>query len=121
MGELARGTEQGEMAKTLATFAAGCFWSVQLRFDRVPGVLGTAVGYCNGKIKSPTYEQVCTGTTGAAEAVQVTFDPAIVSFNELLEIFWDKHDPTQKDRQGNDVGSQYRSGIFTHSDEQAEQ
>ncbi|KAI9229583.1 MAG: peptide methionine sulfoxide reductase MsrA [Piptocephalis tieghemiana] len=104
----------------LATFAAGCFWSVELVYQREPGVVSTQVGYTGGKGEErPTYQEVCTGKTGHAEAVKVEYDPDQVSYGRLLEIFWNKHDPTQVDRQGADVGSQYRSAIFTHGPEQA--
>ena len=103
----------------LATFGAGCFWGVEEAFRRIPGVLDTAVGYMGGKTENPTYEDVCTGRTGHAEVVQVTYDPDQVSYKELLEIFWNCHDPTQLNAQGPDVGTQYRSVIFTHEGEQA--
>ncbi|RKP13078.1 peptide methionine sulfoxide reductase MsrA [Piptocephalis cylindrospora] len=105
----------------LATFAAGCFWSVELVYQREPGVLSTRVGYTGGSKEHPTYKEVCTGQTGHAEAVELEYDPDQVSYGRLLEVFWDKHDPTQADGQGADLGSQYRSAIFTHTPEQAQE
>ena len=109
------------MLDRTATFAAGCFWGVQYYFDQVPGVSKTTVGYTGGDVSNPTYEQVCTGQTGHAEAVQLEFDSQTVSYSELLRHFFRLHDPTQLNRQGVDVGSQYRSVVFYHTDEQKQQ
>lgn len=102
----------------LATFGAGCFWCTEAVFQRLKGVVKVESGYSGGRRENPSYEQVCSGATGHAEVVQVTYDPEIISFEELLEIFWKTHDPTTLNRQGNDIGTQYRSVIFYHDDEQ---
>ena len=101
-----------------ATFAAGCFWGVEEAFRQVGGVVDVVCGYCAGTVDSPTYEEVCTGRSGHAEVVEVTYDPSRVSYEKLLAVFWEIHDPTTLDRQGADVGSQYRSAIFCHTPEQ---
>ena len=108
------------MSNETATFGAGCFWGVEHIFRKVPGVIEAVSGYSGGFVENPDYRMVCTDTTGHAEVVQVTFDPDVVSYAQLLEVFWAMHDPTQVNRQGPDFGSQYRSIILTHSDEQRE-
>lgn len=101
-----------------ATFGAGCFWGVEAGFRQVEGVVATAVGYAGGTMADPTYKDVCRGNTGHAEVVEVTYDPDRVSYEELLRVFWEAHDPTTLNRQGPDVGDQYRSAIFFHDSEQ---
>jgi peptide-methionine (S)-S-oxide reductase len=101
-----------------ATFGGGCFWCTEAVFDRIQGVESVVSGYTGGHLPNPTYDQVCAGDTGHAEVIQLTFDPAVITYREILEIFFATHDPTTQDRQGNDVGEQYRSIIFAHDDEQ---
>ncbi len=101
-----------------ATFAAGCFWGVESAYRQVPGVLQVVSGYTGGSVPNPSYRQVCSDRTGHAEAVKVTYDPHIVGYDRLLDVFWQIHDPTTRDRQGPDLGSQYRSAIFVHDEEQ---
>ncbi len=113
---LVHGTTMNQVE--LATLAGGCFWCTEAIFKRVRGVMSVVPGYAASRIEHPSYEQVCTGRTGAAEAVQITYDPAVISYEKLLDIFWHTHDPTTLNRQGNDVGTQYRSAIFYHNAEQ---
>lgn len=103
-----------------ATFANGCFWCTEAIFEQLEGVYSAVSGYTGGQVENPTYKQVCTGQTGHAECLQIVYDPAKISFDELLEVFWETHDPTTLNRQGADVGTQYRSGIFYHNAEQKE-
>ena len=102
----------------LATFGSGCFWCTEAIFRRLEGVKSVVSGYSGGHVKNPSYEQVCTGETGHAEAIQIIYDPSKISYDELLEVFWKTHDPTTRNRQGNDIGTQYRSVVFYHSPDQ---
>lgn len=111
-------TIPADMNTEIATFGAGCFWCVEAVFQELKGVLKVESGYMGGQNPNPTYREVCTGTTGHAEVTRITFDPAVISFEELLEVLWTTHDPTTLNRQGADVGTQYRSAIFYHSPEQ---
>ena len=115
--------EQTTQERTLqkATFGAGCFWGVEVTFRNTPGVTNAIVGYEGGRLENPSYRDVCSHTTGHAEVVEVTYDPAEVSYDKLLEVFWDEHDPTQLNRQGPDIGDQYRSVIFFHTPEQEQE
>lgn len=106
--------------KEVATFAAGCFWCVEAQFQQLKGVDTVVSGFIDGQVPNPTYKQVCTGTTGHAEACDITYDPSVISYDELLAAFFTAHDPTQLNRQGNDIGTQYRSGIYYHNAEQKE-
>ena len=106
------------MTTQKATFGAGCFWGVEAAFRQVPGVVSTVVGYTGGTMANPTYEDVCSDRTGHAEAVEVEYDPSRVAYEDLLRVFWENHDPTTPNRQGPDVGTQYRSAIFFHTPEQ---
>jgi peptide-methionine (S)-S-oxide reductase len=118
--DVEKAQHRGEAKMEKATFAAGCFWGVEATFSGVEGVVSTRVGYTGGRTENPGYHDVCSNLTGHAEAVEVTYDPAVVSFDDLLRVFWELHDPTQVNRQGPDVGGQYRSAIFFHSPEQEE-
>lgn len=108
------------MPTETATFAGGCFWCIEAAFKELAGVTEVTSGYCGGTTENPTYEEVCSGTTGHAEAVRITFDPDVIGYDELLEVFFTVHDPTTLNRQGPDVGTQYRSAVFYHSEEQRE-
>ena len=111
---------QAEAKLDTATFGTGCFWCSEAIFERVKGVKSVVSGYSGGTVEEPTYKEVCTGSTGHAEVIQLTFDPSVVSYDKLLEIFWKTHDPTTLNRQGADVGTQYRSVIFYHNEDQKE-
>ncbi len=111
-------TEETTLRTDTATFGTGCFWCTEAIFQQLDGVLKVSSGYSGGQVKNPTYKEVCEGTTGHAECVEIVYDPAKITFDELLEVFWQTHDPTTLNRQGNDVGTQYRSAIFYHNDEQ---
>lgn len=119
-GESMSLNDNKESMKEKGTFGAGCFWCVEAIFERLDGVLDVSSGYSGGQIDNPTYDEVCTGKTGHAEVVQITFNPKIISYEELLRFFWDSHDPTTENRQGADIGTQYRSVIFYHTEEQRE-
>lgn len=102
----------------IATFGTGCFWCTEAIFQELKGVITVTSGYIGGTVPNPSYEEVCTGSTGHAECLQIVYDPAVISFDELLEVFWESHDPTTLNRQGNDIGTQYRSAVFYHNEEQ---
>ncbi len=114
------GTKAKDKKMEIATFGGGCFWCVEAVFLELKGVKSVKSGYMGGRTKDPTYKQICTGTTGHAEVIQIEFDPEVVSFDVLLQVFWKTHDPTTLNRQGNDVGTQYRSAVFFHNDAQQE-
>jgi peptide-methionine (S)-S-oxide reductase len=122
--QLKKNNDKGELMDTTglqkATFGSGCFWCTEAIFENLNGVHSVVSGYAGGQVLNPTYEEVCTGTTGHAEVTQITYDSSVISFDELLEVFWKTHDPTTLNRQGNDVGPQYRSVIFYHDEEQKE-
>ena len=109
-----------EAGRKTAIFAGGCFWCMEHPFDEIDGVISVTSGYTGGKVANPTYEEVCSGTTGHAECLQLVYDPSVVTFDQLLHVFWESHDPTTLNRQGNDIGTQYRSAIFYHNEEQRE-
>ncbi len=111
-------TPQTPKTTETATFANGCFWCTEAIFEQLDGVISATSGYSGGQTKNPSYKEVCSGETGHAESLQIVYDPAKITFDELLEVFWETHDPTTLNRQGNDVGTQYRSGIFYHNEEQ---
>ena len=111
---------EGNAGMEKATFAAGCFWGVEKVFAAIPGVVSTRVGYTGGKTQDPTYEQVCSGMTGHAEAIEITYNPSKVTYEDLMDVFWSHHDSTTLNRQGNDIGTQYRSAIFYHTPAQKE-
>ncbi|HAY81143.1 MAG TPA: peptide-methionine (S)-S-oxide reductase [Planctomycetaceae bacterium] len=117
----AKGQSDSPAKSAIATFGSGCFWCTEAVFERLKGVTSVKSGYCGGTVKNPTYKQVCLGTTGHAEVVQVKYNPEVISFSELLKVFWSTHDPTTLNRQGNDFGTQYRSVIFYHDEDQREQ
>ena len=120
--QLEKNNDKGELMDTTglqkATFGSGCFWCTEAIFENLKNLQSVVSGYAGGHVLNPTYEEVCTGTTGHAEVTQITYDPSVISYDELLEVFWKTHDPTTLNRQGNDVGPQYRSVIFYHNDEQ---
>jgi peptide-methionine (S)-S-oxide reductase len=116
LGAVSGGTEERDTR--VATFAGGCFWCMEPAFDKTKGVISTTVGYTGGKMKNPTYEEVCSGSTGHAEAIEVEFDPAVLTYEALLDVFWTNIDPTTPDRQFCDVGTQYRSAIYYHDEDQ---
>lgn len=113
-----KSTDNNQESLEIATLGGGCFWCVEAIFQQQPGVTKVVSGYAGGEEENPTYQSICSGTTGHAEVIQITFDPKVVSYNELLHLFWRSHDPTTLNRQGNDVGTQYRSTLLYHSNEQ---
>lgn len=114
----AMNNQEIEKGMALATFGNGCFWCTEAIFQQLKGVTKVVSGYAGGKVKKPTYKEVCSGLTGHAEVIQITYEPSVITYDELLEVFWQTHDPTTLNRQGADVGTQYRSAVFYHSDEQ---